>query len=87
MVKFKASINPHGQVYLPSEIRQELNTRELEILGNARAIVIFPKGTQPSSVLKSLKVIQLDLQHRADLERKDNCSAQATATKPESGQV
>ena len=73
MVKFKASINPHGQVYLPSEIRQELNTKELEIIGNTKTIVIFPKGTSPADVLKSLEVVQLDLKHRADLSsgRKD----------------
>lgn len=68
LVKFKASINPHGQVYLPSEIRQELGTKHLEILGNAKAIIVFPKGTRPSDLLRSLDVVRLDLEHRVELE-------------------
>jgi len=68
MVKFEASINSQGKVYLASEIRQELDTKELEILGNARAIVVYPKGTRPNDVLRSLEVVRLDLLHRADLE-------------------
>jgi len=67
LVKFRASINPHGQVYLPSEIRAELNTRELELLGNARAIVVYPRGTKPSQVLRSLQVVIEDLKHRVEL--------------------
>jgi bifunctional DNA-binding transcriptional regulator/antitoxin component of YhaV-PrlF toxin-antitoxin module len=70
-VKFKASINPHGQIYLPSEIRTELNSNELEILGNARAIVLYPRGTQPSEVLRSLKVVIEDLKHRRELAEKE----------------
>jgi bifunctional DNA-binding transcriptional regulator/antitoxin component of YhaV-PrlF toxin-antitoxin module len=71
LVKFKASISPHGQIYLPSEIRAELNSKELEILGNTRAIVIYPRGTQPTEVLRSLKVVIEDLKHRRDLASKE----------------
>jgi len=68
MVKFKASINPCGQIYLASEIRAELGTRELEVIGNCRAIVLYPRGTKPSEVLRSLKVVIEDLKHRKQLQ-------------------
>ena len=68
MVKFKVSINPHGQVYLPSEVRAELASNHLEMLGDARAVVLYPLGTSPADVLRSLKVVIVDLQHRRDLE-------------------
>jgi bifunctional DNA-binding transcriptional regulator/antitoxin component of YhaV-PrlF toxin-antitoxin module len=69
MVRFHAKINSQGQVYFPEEIRAELNTKELELLGNARSIVIYPKGTHPSEVLRSLKVVIEELKHRCDLEQ------------------
>jgi len=72
LVKFKASINPHGQVYLPSEIRAELDSKELDILSNTRAIVLYPRGTDPSEVLRSLKVVIEDLKHRRDLASRDS---------------
>jgi len=68
MVRFQAKINSQGQVYFPSEIREELDTKELELLGNARAIVIYPRGTRPSEVLRSLKVVIEDLRHRKELQ-------------------
>jgi bifunctional DNA-binding transcriptional regulator/antitoxin component of YhaV-PrlF toxin-antitoxin module len=86
LVKFKASINPHGQVYLPTEIRAELATRLLEILGNARAIVLYPRGTSPSEVLRSLEVVMFDLKHRQELAKKqrkrDARSEQTQSMKP-----
>lgn len=68
LVKFKASINPHGQVYLPSEVRAELASNRLEILGDARAVVLYPLGTAPADVLRSLNVVIVDLKHRRELE-------------------
>ena len=67
MVKFEASVNSQGKVYLPSEIRRQLGA-QVEILGNAKAIVIFPKGTSAEHVLRSLDVVRLDLKHRVQLE-------------------
>jgi bifunctional DNA-binding transcriptional regulator/antitoxin component of YhaV-PrlF toxin-antitoxin module len=71
MVKFRTQINPHGQVYLPKEIREELNAKQIEILGNARAIVIYASGTEPSEVLRSLRVVVEDLKHRRELAEKE----------------
>jgi len=72
MVKFKVSVNPHGQIYLASEIRKELNSKTLEILGNTRAIIMFPENTPLEDVLQSLEVISFDIKHRIELEKKEN---------------
>jgi bifunctional DNA-binding transcriptional regulator/antitoxin component of YhaV-PrlF toxin-antitoxin module len=67
LVRFDVSVNSQGKVYLPLEIRRELGSKDLEILGDTKAIVIFPRGTRPSDVLRSLEVVQLDLKHLTDL--------------------
>jgi len=72
MVKFKGYLNPHGQIYLASEIRRELNTKKVDILGNAKAILIYPEGTDLKDVLRSLDIIKSDLEHRRDLKQKNN---------------
>lgn len=70
LVKFKLKSNPHGQVYLPKEVREELGT-EYEGIGNARAFVIYPEGTPPEVVLGALEVIEKDLHHRQELKEKE----------------
>jgi bifunctional DNA-binding transcriptional regulator/antitoxin component of YhaV-PrlF toxin-antitoxin module len=67
LVKFRTQINAYGQLYLPKEIREELNTKQIEMLGDARTIVIYAKGLGPAEVLRSLKVVEVDLEHRAEL--------------------
>jgi len=69
LVKFEASINSQGKVYLPSEIRREPGV-QLEILANTKAIVLFSRGMRAADILRSLEVIDLDLKHRAELESK-----------------
>ena len=69
MVKFHASINPHGQVYLPCEIREELATKELDILGDAKAILLYPEGTNIEQLLGSLRILKFDLEHRLSIEK------------------
>ena len=71
MVRFHASINSQGKVYLPIEIRQTLNAKRLEIIPNAKAIVVFAKGTASRDVIKSLDIVRLDLEHRAEFEPSD----------------
>lgn len=70
MVKFKLRSNPHGQVYLPKEVREELGTK-YEGIGNARAFVIYPEGTPPEVVLGAVEVIEKDLRHRKELKEKE----------------
>lgn len=68
MVKFKLKANDYGQIYLPKEVREELG-RNLELVGNTKTAVVFSAGLKAIDVLKSLKVLMLDLQHRAELEK------------------
>jgi len=70
LVKFKLKSNPHGQVYLPKEVREELG-QFYEGIGNARAFVIYPEGTPINVVLNALDVIVKDLRHRLELEKLD----------------
>lgn len=70
MVKFKVKANPSGQYYFPKEVRKELGSK-LELICNVNAAVIFPQGIHPENVLQSLEVIQKDLRHRSELQKKE----------------
>lgn len=67
-MQFKMRTNPSGQIYLPKEVRAELG-RELVLIGNARAAVLFPEDADWETVLQSLSVIRQDLEHRRDLRK------------------
>lgn len=69
MVKLKVSMNPQGQIYIPKQVREELKLGdELELIGDARAVVLFSKDMGAKDVLKSVEVIIQDLRHRAEME-------------------
>jgi hypothetical protein len=71
MVKFRVKANPSGQYYFPKEVRQELG-RELTLLCDAKAAVVFPVGTHLNSVLESVDIILRDLKHRMHLQAEDS---------------
>lgn len=71
MVKFIVKANPNGQYYFPKEVRQELG-KNLELISNARAAVIYPQGTPIKTILTSLQIIQRDLQHRKQLKENND---------------
>ena len=73
LVKFEGSINAQGKLYLPIEIRNALG-EQVELLGNAIALVVYPQGTPPHDVLRSLGVIILDLQNRQALSEESSAS-------------
>jgi bifunctional DNA-binding transcriptional regulator/antitoxin component of YhaV-PrlF toxin-antitoxin module len=58
-----------GQVYIPKELREPFG-RELTILPNASAAVIFRTGTNYEDILRSLEIIAQDIRHRIELQRK-----------------
>jgi len=72
MVKFKGQVDSQGHLYIPQEIRAELNTKDLEMLGNAKAILVYPRGTDALDVLRSLNIIKSYLEHRIDLKQRNN---------------
>jgi bifunctional DNA-binding transcriptional regulator/antitoxin component of YhaV-PrlF toxin-antitoxin module len=70
LVKFTVKANPSGQYYFPKEVRKELGSN-LELICSVNAAVIFPQGLHPETVLRSLEVIQNDLLHRSELQKKE----------------
>ena len=78
MVKFKIKANPSGQYYFPKEVREELG-EELDLICDAKAGVIFPAGTPLELVLKSLEIIERDLEYRLQLQKEMEASAVAKA--------
>jgi hypothetical protein len=69
MVLLRTKITTTGVLYIPKEIREAF-PRELKIIPNARAALFFPADAAYEDVLKSLEIIEADLKHRIELERK-----------------
>jgi hypothetical protein len=65
MVKFNVHSNPQGQYYLPKEVREELG-RNLNLMCNAKAAIIFNVDTPLDQVLKSISVLIQDLKNRIE---------------------
>jgi hypothetical protein len=76
MVELKVKLAGVGVFYLPKEIRQSFG-RRLVIIPNYKAAVFFPEGTSYEDVLKSLEVIEADLKHRAQCEKRRRKSRKA----------
>jgi hypothetical protein len=69
MVKFHVTINSQSSIYLPEPIRNELATRTLELLGDTKVIILYPEGIDLEQVLRSIRILKLELEHRRDLEK------------------
>ncbi len=69
MVLLRTKITATGVLYIPKEIREAF-TRELKIIPNARAALFFPANAPYEDVLRSLEIIEADLRHRIELEKK-----------------
>ena len=70
MVKFVIKANPQGQYYLPKEVRLELG-KELNVICNTRAAVIFNSKTSLESVLRSIAVLASDLNNRLEIQKEE----------------
>ena len=69
-MKIKLKANSQGQFYFPKPIRDAWG-HELELLPDLTGGVVYPSGTPAREVLRSLKVVTADLEHRAELEEKE----------------
>lgn len=68
MVELKAKMTESGVLYVPKEVREAFG-RELIIVPNSCAVVMFRRGIKYEHVLSSLKIIAADLRHRIVLDR------------------
>ena len=51
-----------GFAYIPKDIRDEGYSGNVEIMSNSSALVIFNPGTTTETIVKSLRIMQQDLQ-------------------------
>jgi bifunctional DNA-binding transcriptional regulator/antitoxin component of YhaV-PrlF toxin-antitoxin module len=68
MVKFEVRANATGQYYFPEEVRKELG-RQIDLICDSKAAVIFTKETPLKIVLESLSLITKEIEHRLQLEK------------------
>jgi len=70
MVEFRLKVDPRGKMYFPKTIREAGFAGELRALPNWRAIAIYPRDAKPDDIVKSLRLIIQDLEHRAQGQRR-----------------
>ena len=69
MVEIDVRLTKIGLLYLPKTIRESFG-RNLKIIPNASAAVIFPKDMPYEDVLESIKIIKADIEHRISLQKR-----------------
>lgn len=69
MVELKSKMTESGVFYVPKNIRAVFG-REMKLIPNASAVVMFPAGTDYEDVLESMKIIAMDIKHRLNMQQK-----------------
>ncbi len=69
-MKIDLKANQQGQIYLPKLLRDEWGN-EYILIPNANGGYIYPKTVKAEDALKSLEVVKKDLEHRAELEKRE----------------
>jgi hypothetical protein len=72
MVELRTKVTGKGILYVPKEIREAFG-RNMRIIPNSTAALFFPDGADYEDVLRSLEIIEADLKHRIELQRKAKC--------------
>ncbi len=62
-MKVELKANHVGQMVMPAHIRK-VSRNECELLPNTKAGVIYPIGTDPRQVLRSIEVVVHDLRNQ-----------------------
>jgi hypothetical protein len=73
MVELKTKLTKGGMLYVPQEIR-ECFGREMRIITNCVAALLFPSNADYKDVLTSIQLIQLEIEHRLKLREKQAIS-------------
>jgi len=68
MVEFKLKVDRSGKIYFPKTIREAGFSGDLRALPNWRAMAIYPPNAKSEDIIKSLRVIIQDLEHRMKVE-------------------
>jgi hypothetical protein len=84
MVTFHTKSNPQGQYYLPKEVRQELG-KQIDLICNTKAAIIFNSNTPLDLVLKSLKILCNDVENRMEMEKREANQTSETSTSFQKG--
>lgn len=67
MAEFAVKVNPDQHLaYIPKELYKVLGSKLTAVTGRAAA-VFYPEETPIEDVIRSLKIIQTDLQHALQL--------------------
>jgi len=69
-MKLTVRRNKNSQYYFPREAAGVAGD-EAELIPNTHALIMFPKGSSPRRVLRSLAVIQLDLENQIVAEEEE----------------
>jgi hypothetical protein len=69
MVELKTKLTGKGILYIPKEIREAFGPN-LRIIPNSLAALFFPDGADYEDVLRSVEIIEADLKHRIELQRR-----------------
>jgi len=77
-MEYKIKAGSQGHFYIPKVIRETLGN-ELSLVPNAKAGVIYPKGSDLKEVILSLQIILQDLQLRAGITRQNSQVLEAPA--------
>lgn len=67
VVELKTRMTKSGVLYVPKEIREAFG-RNLVIVPNSCAVVMFRRGLKYEHVLSSLEIISADIKHRIAME-------------------
>jgi len=71
-MEIKTSVNPQGQIYIPSKVREAIGMKpkkQVILIGNARSVFVIPAEMSAEDALKSLEVIAKHLQHKKQMEK------------------
>jgi len=68
MVEYTISMGETGHTRIRADLRRTFGKR-WTLIPNTKAGIIFPEGTDPESVLKSLSIIRQDLELRVESKR------------------
>ena len=74
MVELRTKLTESGVLYIPKPIREAFG-RHMKIFPTAKAALFCPADTPYEEVLASLKVIEVELKHRLELQRQSNQQA------------